>query len=74
MTKTRDGVIPRSDSRVRMPPGTPIPRSGIYEQAGPRGCRTGEQVDSTRGKPLPPSHKGDGGWILVKPAQHKGAK
>ncbi|HEY1934371.1 MAG TPA: hypothetical protein VGG99_20370 [Acetobacteraceae bacterium] len=40
MTKTKDGVLPRSDSRVRMLPGAPTPRSGIYELVGPRGGRT----------------------------------
>lgn len=73
MTKTRDGVLPRSDSGVRMPPGSPAPRSGIYEQIGPRGGRTGEQVDLTRGKPLPPTQRADKGWTLVRP-QHKGGK
>jgi hypothetical protein len=52
-------------------PGTPTPRSGIYEQVGPRGGRTGEQADSTRGKPLPPTEKPGNTWILVDPAKHK---
>ena len=36
-------------------PGTPTPRSGIYEQVGPRGGRTGEQADLRKGilSPLP---------------------
>ncbi len=57
-----------------LPPGTSTPRSGIYEQVGPRGGRTGEQADSTRGKPLPPTLPGNSGWRLEKPAKHKGAK
>ena len=44
-------------SNTTLPPGTPIPRSGIYEQVGPRGGMTGEQADSTRGHPLPPTEK-----------------
>ena len=28
-----------------LPPGTSTPRSGIYEQVGPRGGRTGEQAE-----------------------------
>lgn len=56
-----------------LPPGTPTPRSGIYEQIGPRGGRTGEQADSTQGRPLPPAPKGHT-WILVDPAHHKGSK
>jgi len=57
-----------------LPPGTPTPRSGIYEQVGPRGGRTGEQADSTRGKPLPPTDVPGRGWELIQPAHHKGKK
>lgn len=55
-----------------LPPGTPTPRSGIYEQVGPRGGRTGEQADSTEGHPLPPTMKPGYSWDLIKPARHKG--
>lgn len=58
--------------KIYIPPGTPTPRSGIYEQAGSQGRRTGLQADSTRGKPLPPTDGPGRGWILVKPARHKG--
>jgi hypothetical protein len=61
-------------SKKSMPAGTPTPRSGIYEQAGPRGGKTGEQADSTRGKPLPPTEPGNKGWFLVQAARHKGGK
>lgn len=57
-----------------LPPGTPAPRSGIYEQVGPRGGKTGEQADSTRGKPLPPTERPNQGWKLVKPAHHRSGK
>jgi hypothetical protein len=59
---------------LSLPPGTPTPRSGIYEQVGPRGGRTGEQADSTRGKPLPPTDGPGRGSTLVQPAHHKGKK
>ncbi|PNE12954.1 MAG: hypothetical protein CR217_00260 [Beijerinckiaceae bacterium] len=59
-------------SRTTLPPGTRAPRSGIYEQVGPRGGRTNEQADSTRGKPLPPTDVAGRNWTLVKPAHHKG--
>ena len=59
-----------SKSSNTLPPGTPTPRSGIYEQVGPRGGRTGEQADSTRGHPLPPTEKPGVGWTLVQPAHH----
>lgn len=54
-------------------PGTRTPRSGIYEQLGPRGGRTGQQADSTKGHPLPPAPKGNS-WTLVDSAKHKGKK
>jgi hypothetical protein len=56
-----------------LPPGTPTPRSGIYEQVGPRGGSTNSQADSTRGNPLPPARAGNT-WKLVDPAHHKGDK
>jgi hypothetical protein len=55
----------------RLPPGTPTPRSGIYERIGPRGGRTGEEVDSTRGHPLPPTGHSGETWRLRRPAHHK---
>jgi hypothetical protein len=58
-------------STKRLPPGTPAPMSGIYEQIGPRGGRTGEEADSTRGKPLPPTGRSGDTWTLVRPAHHK---
>jgi hypothetical protein len=61
-------------AKTPLPPGTPTPRSGIYEQVGPRGGRTGEQADSTRGKPLPPTDGPGRGWELIQPAHHKGKK
>ena len=47
---------------IGLPPGTPTPRSGLYEQRGPRGGKTDEQCDSTRGNPLPPAPKGSK-WV-----------
>ena len=61
-------------SNNTLPPGAPTPRSGIYEQVGPRGGMTGEQADSTRGHPLPPTEKPGHRWTLVQPAHHKGKK
>ena len=55
-------------------PGTPAPKSGIYEKIGPRGGHTGAQADSTKGHPLPPTGKPGEKWELVKPAHHKGDK
>ncbi len=61
-------------SKKALPPGTPAPKSGIYEQLGPRGGRTGEEADSTRGKPLPPTDRSGNTWHLVRPAHHKGKR
>lgn len=55
-------------------PGKPTPQSGIYEQVGPRGGRTGEQISSTEGNPLPPTNKPGQRWDLVQPARHTGKK
>ncbi len=44
-------------SKSTYTPGTPAPKSGIYEKVGPRGGRTGDQADSTKGNPLPPTEK-----------------
>jgi hypothetical protein len=71
MSKTRDDVLPRSGTSVRLPPGAPTPRSGIYEQVGARGGRISEQVVSPRGEPPPPVPPNGKGWILVRPDQEK---
>ena len=70
--KAKDGsVIPRSGVTTRLPPGTATPRSGLYEQVGPRGGRTGEQTDVMRGNPFPPTEGPGQTWELVQPAHHK---
>jgi hypothetical protein len=72
MSNTKDGVIPRSGLRFQMPPGAAAPRSGIYERVGPRGGQTGEQLEVTRGQPLPPTHHAGSGWKLVRPSSKSG--
>lgn len=57
-----------------LPSGTPTRVSGIYEQVGPRGRRTGQQADSTEGHPLPPTMGPGYKWVLKKAAHHKGDK
>ena len=52
-------------------PGQRAPRSGQYERVGPRGGRTGEEVTSVEGKPIPPTPKPGEGYILVDPTKHK---
>ena len=55
-------------------PGTPTPRSGLYDEVGSRGGKTGSQCDSTKGNPLPPTTKSGNGWKLNTPAKHKSGK
>lgn len=48
-----------------MSPGTPAPNSGQYEQVGPRGGKTGHEVTSVQGKPLPPTQKAGQKYVLA---------
>jgi hypothetical protein len=66
MSKTIDGVLPRTNLRVRMLPGSPAPRSDRDEQSGPRGGRTGGQIESSMDKPLAPMIAPRGGWMFVR--------
>ena len=65
MTKIAYSVIPRSDLQARMPPGSPTPRSGIYEE------RKSERATSVPGEPRPPIYEQGRGWVLVDPVRHK---
>jgi len=51
-------------------PGQTAPRSGQYEQVGPRGGNTGNERTVTRGEPLPPTPKPGMGYRLVDPTKH----
>ncbi|WP_398397212.1 YjzC family protein [Schaalia sp. JY-X169] len=53
-------------------PGQEAPRSGQWEQIGPRGGRTGNERTVTRGEPLPPTPRPGMGYILVDPTKHGG--
>ena len=50
-------------------PGTPAPKSGLYQQTGPRGGRPGKTVTGVAGKPLPSAPAGRK-WTLVSPNGH----
>jgi hypothetical protein len=52
-------------SSKKLPPGTPTPQSGQYQNS-----KTGNEVTSTRGNPLPPGPKGST-YNLVDPTKHK---
>lgn len=51
-------------------PGEDAPRSGHYEQVGPRGGRTGAERTVTRGEPMPPTPRPGMGYILVDPTKN----
>lgn len=51
-------------------PGNKAPKSGQYEQVGPRGGRTGEERTVTRGEPLPPTPRPGMGYILSDATKH----
>jgi len=54
-------------------PGQSAPRSGQYQQIGPRGGR-GPEVTSVRGEPLPPTTTPGSTYRLVDPTKHKSGK
>lgn len=53
-------------------PGESAPRSGQYEQIGPRGGRTGSERTVTRGEPMPPTPKPGMSYRLTDPTKHWG--
>jgi len=55
-------------------PGSIAPKSGQYEQVGPRGGKTGEERTVTRGEPLPPTPKPGMAYRLVDPTKHRSGR
>jgi len=51
-------------------PGQTAPKSGQYQQVGPRGGR-GPEVTSVKGEPLPPTSAPGSTYTLVDPTKHK---
>lgn len=54
-------------------PGHRAPRSGQYQQIGPRGGR-GPEVTSVKGEPLPPTNTRGATYRLADPTKHKSGK
>lgn len=50
-------------------PGQTAPRSGQYQQIGPRGAK-GPERTVTKGEPLPPTSKPGTTYKLVDPTKH----
>jgi hypothetical protein len=61
--------MPRAKT-AGLSPGTTTPVSGQYERRGPRGGRTGQEVTSTKGNPLPPAARGET-FDLVDRTRHR---
>ena len=57
--------------KKQLPSGTKAPKSGQYEEIGPRGGHTGHEVTAVKGKPLPPTSKPKGTFVLVDETKHK---
>lgn len=55
-------------------PGQAAPRSGQYEQIGPRGGKTGHEVTVVKGEPLPPTQKPGMKYTLVDPTKNKSGR
>ena len=51
-------------------PGEVAPKSGQYQQLGPRGGK-GPEVTSVKGEPLPPTPTKGSTDTLVDPTRHK---
>jgi hypothetical protein len=56
-----------------MKPGETAPRSGQYQQVGPRGGK-GREVTVTKGEPLPPPTSKGSTYTLVDPTKNKSGR
>ena len=54
-------------------PGVKAPRSGQYQQIGPRGGK-GKEVTVVRGEPLPPAPSKGSTYKLVDPTKNKSGR
>lgn len=54
-------------------PGVKAPRSGQYQQIGPRGGK-GREVTAVKGAPLPPTQTKGMAYKLVDPTKNKSGR
>ncbi len=54
-------------------PGQTAPKSGQYEQVGPRGGK-GKEVTVTKGEPMPPTPSKGTTYKLVDPTKNKSGR
>ena len=50
------------------------PRSGQYEELGPRGGRTGHEVMISKGERVPPACHPGGGFTVLGPTKNKSGR
>ncbi len=68
-----DGPERKIDMSKELTPGTTAPRSGQYQERGPRGG-AGREVTVVRGEPLPPTTKPGSSYTLVDPTKNKAGR
>lgn len=62
--------MPKKPTTKNLRPGSKTPVSGQYKRVGPRGGKTGAEVTSTKGHPLPPAGKGET-YSLADKTKHR---
>jgi len=60
-------------SKPTLKPGKEAPKSGQYQEIGPKGGK-GREVTSVKGEPLPPSTKPGSTYKLVDATKNKSNK
>ena len=60
----------KSPMKNILKPGEITQKSGQYEIIGQRGGKTGKEITSVKGKPLPPTPKAGSFYKLVDPTKH----
>jgi hypothetical protein len=67
----RERIVQMASKNQTLKSGNKTPDSGQYEIVGPRGGKTGAEVTSIEGKPLPPTPKPNQGFVLADKTKHK---
>ncbi len=58
----------------KLKPGQNSPKSGQYQEVGPRGGQPGREVTVPKGRPLPPTTEPNRQYVLVDPSKNKSGK
>lgn len=58
----------------KLKPGQTSPKSGQYQEVGPRGGQGGREVTVPKGRPLPPTTAPNRRYVLVDPTDNKSGK